>query len=235
MTKGFVISFYDFSGNMLKPWADAGYQCFAFDIKHKKQTRTDFIGEGSITFIRQDLYNPCFWPSAEMTFYKKTKIVFGFPPCTDLAVSGAKHFERKEKENPGFQDFAVARAIDIARLAETIGAPYMIENPVSVLATKWRKPSFYFEPYEYGKYIPEAEAEHPRWPQYFPAHDAYTKKTGIWSGNGFVQPEKKPVDLPEDYSGSEIWKKLGGKSEKTKEIRSETPRGFAQAVFEANS
>jgi hypothetical protein len=31
-----------------------------------------------------------------------------------------------------------------------------------------------------------------------------------------------------------MWKLYGGKSDKTKEKRSETPKGFAQAFFEAN-
>ncbi len=35
--------------------------------------------------------------------------------------------------------------------------------------------------------------------------------------------------------GSKQWGKLGGKSAKTKQIRSETPRGFAKAVFLHNS
>lgn len=46
-------------------------------------------------------------------------------------------------------------------------------------------------------------------------------------------PDKKPVYVEEGYSLQH--KKLGGKSAKTKQIRSETPRGFARAVFEANA
>jgi len=42
-------------------------------------------------------------------------------------------------------------------------------------------------------------------------------------------PEKKPVKPVNNYPG---WTKLGGKSLRTKNIRSATPRGFAQAVFE---
>ena len=46
-------------------------------------------------------------------------------------------------------------------------------------------------------------------------------------------PEKKPVEVDNGYSDQH--KKLGGKSLKTKNIRSATPREFAQAVFEANN
>ena len=63
-----------------------------------------------------------------------------------------------------------------------------------------------------------------------PPRDAYPKKTHLWTGNGFELPTKMPVDEPKGYSPQHT--KLGGKSLKTKNIRSATPRGFAAAVFE---
>ena len=33
MKKDQVISLYDFTGEALRPWAEAGYQCFAYDIQ----------------------------------------------------------------------------------------------------------------------------------------------------------------------------------------------------------
>jgi len=62
-----------------------------------------------------------------------------------------------------------------------------------------------------------------------PAEDAYTKRTCLWGD--FQEPEKKPVD-PVD--GSKMHRLYGGKSERTKEMRSMTPRGFARAFFAAN-
>jgi hypothetical protein len=50
---------------------------------------------------------------------------------------------------------------------------------------------------------------------------------------GFRMPHKKPVPIPEGYSDQHNL--LGGKSERTKNIRSATPRGFARAVFLANA
>ena len=49
----------------------------------------------------------------------------------------------------------------------------------------------------------------------------------------FIMPEIKAVDC-ETFGNSRQHRKLGGKSAKTKNIRSATPRGFAQAVFECN-
>jgi len=155
-----------------------------------------------------------------------------FPVCTDLAVSGAAHFKRKEEANPGFQDKAAQHAIDCEHLFTNLGCPYFIENPVSVLATKWRKPDYSFHPYEYGEYIPDDEAEHPRWPDYIAPKDAYTKKTCLWTSKSFRMPHRLPTCKPNGYSAQHL--KLGGKSKRTKDIRSATPRGFATAVYEFN-
>lgn len=56
----------------------------------------------------------------------------------------------------------------------------------------------------------------------------------IWCGNGFKQPLFRPVPMPDEWEDSKQHAKLGGKSKRTKMIRSLTPRGFARAVFLAN-
>lgn len=233
MSKGIVISLYDFTGEALKPWAEAGYTCLAFDIQHPETPRVEYVGEGSIEYIRMDLWDiENIYKLRDM--FKPCNVVFGmaFPVCTDMAVSGAAHFKRKAEVDPEFQTKAVKYAKWCGDLFEKLGVPYFIENPVSVLASKWRKPDYRFQPYEYGGYIPESEAEHPRWPDYIAPRDAYPKKTCLWTGGGFKMPEIKRVNVPVGYSTQHL--KLGGKSQRTKDIRSATPRGFAKAVYEAN-
>jgi len=238
MTKGIVISLYDFTGEALKPWAEAGYTCHAFDIQHSfvEPEVQAFDSGGSITYNFADLHDYNWLNAIQDEF--SDKVIFGmaFPVCTDLAVSGAAHFAKKAEADPLFQEKAARHAIDCADLFDDLGCPYFVENPVSVLSTKWRKPDYSFHPYEYGGYIPEDEAEHPQWPEYIPARDAYRKKTCLWTGNGFKMPEKKEVDCSEYYGNgySKPMMKLGGKSMKTKNIRSATPRGFAKAVCEFN-
>ena len=166
--------------------------------------------------------------------HEKVDFLCGFPVCTDLAVSGSSHFKNKAKLNPKFQTEATQHAINCAGLAERFGCPYMIENPVSRLATLWRKPDYYFHPFEYGGYLANGDAEHPTWPEYIPPRDAYSKKTCLWVSARFVMPPKKPVEC-ESFGASRQHRLLGGKSIKTKNIRSATPRGFAKAVFLANS
>ena len=236
MTKGIVISLYDFTGEALKPWAEAGYTCHAFDIQHMESGLVcdRFDGGGSIHYRHADLHDQS---TLEAIFaeFRNQPVVFGmaFPVCTDMAVSGAPHFKRKAEVNPYFQVNAVGHVKAVARLFRGMDIPYFIENPVSVLATMWRKPDYRFHPYEYGGYIPDDQAEHPRWPEYIAPRDAYPKNTCLWTGFGFVMPWTDPVEPEQGHSRQHL--KLGGKSQRTKDIRSATPRGFATAVYEFNS
>jgi len=236
MSKGIVLSLYDYTGEALRPWAEAGYECYAFDIQHPKERVCNITPEGgSITYRRADLHKVSTYKELLAEFWHDDiNVVLGmaWPVCTDMAVSGAAWFKLKAERDPEFQTKAVGYATQCAELFEALGVPYMIENPVSVLATKWRKPNHSFHPYEYGEYIPEDQAEHPRWPEYIASHDAYTKKTCLWTGGGYKMPPKLPTCKPTGYSTQH--KKLGGKSKKTKDIRSATPRGFAIANFLAN-
>jgi len=233
MSKGIVISLYDFTGEALKPWADAGYECYAFDIQHSGNMEVFPDSGGIIHYEYADLHDTETLLALRVEFINKP-VVFGmaFPVCTDMAVSGAAHFKRKAELDPDFQTKAINYAVDCAMLFEDLGVPYFIENPVSVLATKWRKPDHRFHPYEYGGYIPDDQLEHPRWPEYIAPRDAYPKKTCLWTGNGFVMPDKVSVTVKQGYAKQHL--KLGGKSQRTKDIRSATPRGFAIAIYEAN-
>ena len=91
----------------------------------------------------------------------------------------------------------------------------MIENPVGRLSTYWQKPTYKFDPYEYGGYISSTT-------------DPYTKKTCLWTSDTFVMSPKKPV-IP--TLGSMIKTHLGGRQKNERPI---TPKGFAEAVFQAN-
>lgn len=233
----FVLSLYDYTGEALRPWAKAGYKCIAYDILHTGKEIETFQGGGWIHYAKADLH------SAEtlqgiLEAFQGVNVAFGmaFPVCTDLAVSGAAHFASKRAKDPRFQEKAAGHAIAAADLFDKLSVPYFIENPVSVLSSLWRKPDHSFHPFQYGGYIPDSEKDHPRWPEYIPAKDAYKKKTCLWTGNGFAMPEHRTVDCSAYYGNgySKPMMKLGGKSQRTKNIRSATPRGFAQAVFQAN-
>lgn len=238
MSKGIVLSLYDYTGYAVKPWAKAGFDCYCFDIGHKiaNHNNWEYYGIGKICYKHVDLHDiNNLGKIADLFRIRRVKFIMGFPVCTDLAVSGAAHFEKKSYDkHPLFQYEAAEHAMRIEQLAKFLNAPYMIENPVSRLSTLWRKPDYSFNPYEYGGYLTDNNAEHPDFPEYIKPYDAYPKKTCLWTGNGFVMPDKKEVPW-EDQHYSLQHLKLGGKSDKTKMIRSATPRGFAQAVYEVNS
>jgi len=232
----YVISLYDYTGEALKPWAEAGYQCIAYDIQHNippYPPYKQFKGGGRIEYKYADLHDMSYLDAIyDSLSGKEVTFTMAFPVCTDLAVSGAAHFKRKREADPLFQRKAANYAIWCAELFQALGCPYFIENPVSVLSTLWRKPNHSFHPWHYGGYIPETDAQHPLWPEYIAPRDAYPKKTCLWTGGNFRMPIKLPVKPEDGHSRQHL--KLGGKSMKTKNIRSATPRGFAKAVWQAN-
>lgn len=222
-----VVCLYDESGNMGRDWARAGFDVHCFDLKNSNTRET--VGSGTITKWRANLLDK---RVHAFVVSLAPVITFGFPPCTDLAVSGARHYRAKFAANPRFQDEALELVMVVPALGEQCACPWMAENPVGTLNTLWREPDYIFDPSDYGGYLPVDDV-HPRWPEYIAPRDAYPKKTCIWASLDFVMPTKRPVKRRPGWSDQQ--NKLGGKSEKTKEIRSETPRGFALATFIANS
>lgn len=259
-----ILCLYDYTGIFGRPWAEAGHTVYCLDIQHPAEPHVKYFSSGGkIVFQFWDaIINRPAPPDIKWDF------VATFPPCTDLAVSGAAHFANKLDANPNYLQEAMDLVYRARDIGEASGAPYFIENPVSRISTEWRKPDFMFDPWEFGWYLPIGP--HPIWPDLIAPQDAYVKKTCLWTGGGFEIPEHKPV--PPDWMWEQsgyvntpdyerfmsawneakltimprhqwhIWRthklystqhrKLGGKSLKTKNIRSATPAGFAQAVFE---
>lgn len=191
-----VISCFDYSTRMVKPWAEAGFTCYCVDVRHPPGETVD----DNVIKVGVDILE---WlpPREDIAF------AAFFPPCTDVAVSGARWFKDK---GIGALINALSLFDRSVLLAEWTGAPYLIENPVSTVSTYWRKPDYTFDPCDYG--------------------DPYTKKTCLWTGGGFVMPDKVPVSPTE---GSKMHLLPPTKDRANK--RSETPEGFARAVFEANA
>ena len=95
-------------------------------------------------------------------------LMIAHPPCTHLAVSGARWFTEGKKPWSLQED-----ALDFVR--KLLDAPIdkiALENPVSVISTKIRKPNQIIQPFEYG-------------------HDV-TKKTCLWLKN---LPNLKPTKI----------------------------------------
>jgi hypothetical protein len=230
--KPVAIFLYDFTGFMAQPWLDSGYECWLFDGQHEPGiTREGDLFKVGMWFHHDQIERHAY-DIARMVG-RKAAFVFGFPECTQLTVAGAKHFQRKREANPRFQEEALALAMLIPEVALACDCEcWAFENPVGVISTMWRKPDFAFDPADYGGYLPEDD-EHPLYPDIYPPRDAYNKNTCIWCGPGFRVPRMDRIEPR--HKANPGWAKCGGKSLRTKNIRSATPRGFTIATHQANS
>lgn len=209
---GIVLSLCDRTGNMILPWMMAGFDCMIVDTQHEPGEHEvgdpevgRKLGYGKFTKVGADVTD---WLPPKVDY----RVVFAFPPCTNLAVSGARWF--KDKGLAGLvEGLRVVEAC--RRICEWSGAPWMLENPVSTLSTYWRQPDYRFDPTDFAGFM-----EQPT--------DAYTKRTCLWVGGGFVLPRKR-WEMPVDGSKMHRMAPSADRADK----RAETPQGFAQAVFEA--
>jgi hypothetical protein len=200
-----VISLFDDSGNLMQPWIDAGYECYLFDILNP----IEGDHRGKVHRLHADLRQPLSLPCDK----ERIAFVSCHPPCDHLAVSGARWFVGKGLRalSVSVEMFATA-----AEFCEASGAPYMIENPVGVMSTYWRKPDYTYQPFHYTKFDPR---------------DNYTKKTCLWTGGGFIMPIRA-CDVSLGEPDERIHKAPPGPTRAY--FRSVTPQGFGRAVFEAN-
>lgn len=79
----------------------------------------------------------------------KPDLLIVHPPCTHLAVSGARWFKDKQQE----QHKAIQFFMAFTKAAD--GTPtripkYCIENPIGIMSTKWRKPDQIIQPWQFG-------------------------------------------------------------------------------------
>lgn len=210
-----ILFLFEHSGYAAEPFTKIGFNTAIVDIQNSEANpRATYTLDWDILAKEQELRE----------LAQDAIMVIGFPPCTDLSVAGAKHFEAKARVNPNFQ----AEAIHLLRAPERIAGSttFMIENPTSMASTLWRKPNFIFNPYDYGGYLPEDDV-HPEFPDFIAPRDAYPKKTCLWTSDDFTMPPMRWVQWD---ALSQQFLKLGGKSQKTKNICSASPRGFFVAL-----
>lgn len=208
MNQPAAIFLCDRTGRMAEPWADAGYECWCVDIQHSIRVPRRV---GNINFVWGDVRT---WRPPEG---QHIAFVAAFPPCTHISNAGARDFATKGGQmlRDALETFEACRQV-----CAWSGAPYLVENPVGVLSSipHIGKPDSYFHPWEYAGYLDDIQV------------DNTTKKTCLWTGNGFVMPPKR--EAPEPHR-NDCWKATP--SDDRADLRAETPRGFARAVFEANA
>lgn len=103
----------------------------------------------------------------DMLRHKGWDMMIAFPPCTHLAVSGARHFEAKRKD--GRQQEAINFFM---KLINTDIPKIAVENPIGIMSTVYRKPDQIIQPWQFGH--------------------GETKATCLWLKN---LPELKPTKI----------------------------------------
>lgn len=159
------------------------------------------------------------WHIQDSIAHVLTKSAFGHewdlmiahPPCTHLAVSGARHFEAKKAD--GRQD----EALDFVRMLFAANIEHIaVENPVSIISSQIRKPDQTVQPWQFGHGEVKATC---LWlknlPLLVPTH---SEKPDLFAANAPVDREARVHRMP---PGPDRWKE-----------RSRTYAGIAAAMAE---
>lgn len=227
------------------PFERAGWNCIQWDIKLDEFMDINFIEDAE----------------AALDLFESVDGIIAGPPCTDFTSSGAQYWPAKDAN--GRTEAALQLVHQVQRLAdlykptdpdfyEESGNPFFwaVENPVgrlTKLAPGLGAPTYY-QPHDFAGYVIKSKADLRRLED-IRAKDgkgvtaaendfviqagAYSKKTGLW-GEYNRQLVVRPVLPVKTAPQGSFTQRLGGKSDRTKELRSMTPAGMAEAFYQAN-
>ena len=206
------------SQNVTNELRKLGHEAYSCDIQMHSGTHDEW-------HICQDvlplLNGFCKFKTVDGNYHEinsKWDMIIAFPPCTDLCVSGARHFAKKQAD--GTQQ----RSIDFfMKFVNADCDKIAIENPIGIMSTKYRKPDQIIQPWQFG--------------------DKYSKSTCLWLKNLPLLVPTKIVEKGEfiewiDKNGKkkrqakwfyEALKKSKNAEERAK-IRSKTFPGIANAM-----
>ena len=146
-------------------------------------------------------------------------MIIAFPPCTDLAVSGARHFAKKRAD--GRQQ----RSIEFFMRFANVDCPKVaIENPIGIMSSHYRKPDQIIQPYQFGDHARKSTC---LWlkglPKLIPTNIV---DPGEIVRGGFS------VGASLNYARDENGKIIPWNDPRTAKIRSKTFPGIARAMAE---
>jgi site-specific DNA-cytosine methylase len=133
-------------------------------------------------------------------------LMIAFPPCTHLAVSGARHFAKKRADGRQQQGIDFFLQIINANIPKIV-----VENPVGIMSTLYRKPDQIIQPWQFG--------------------DTAQKTTCLWLKDMPPLQHTNIVDKGEFYtapSGKRLPKWYS--DNKSAKARSKTFQGIADAM-----
>ena len=203
-----ILSLFDRSGVMVAPWRARDFRTLTVDLHPATHDGPS---------LQADLDDPAVWAGLRAL---QPAAIFAFPPCTDLAASGARWWAAKDARDPDTLPRAIRRAVRVEEMGNALGVPFMIENPIGRLATKWRPSDWKFDPCDFAGFAED------------PAEEAFTKRTCIWTGDTAATRVPRP-----NFPGARLEPVLGSKMHRIPPcpernyLRSLTPTGFARAMF----
>lgn len=158
--KMFVLIACEESQAVCKAFREKGHEAYSCDIQECSGGHPEWHIKGDVLPLLNGYCNFTTEDGSHYLLLGKWDMIIAFPPCTHLAVSGARHFGAKRadgRQREGIEFFCKFLTADCDRIA--------IENPVGIisgdyitthfpdLAKKYnlpRKPSQIIQPYEFG-------------------------------------------------------------------------------------
>ncbi len=240
-----LLSLFDYSGRWSSPFCDAGWDVVPWDIKID-EFRDIMTLDGPETLM--DL------------FEQEFSGVLAALPCTHYAVSGAQYWKAKDAD--GRTNEAMDLTYQVEKLVDWYcptdpdyyedGGTFFwaLENPVGRLNKLHPElpAPLYWNPCDFAGYLNLSDSDHNELDrirrkdgrditreevEFVMKCEAYTKKTGLWGdfNHNLIKNAIEPVRVCRQGSPVQTF---GGKSDRTKEVRSNTPVGFSIAFYNAN-
>lgn len=205
------------SQTVCKAFRDRGFEAYSCDIQEPSGNHPEWhiLGD-ALEAIKAEKITTM---DDKVHYIGKWDLLIAHPPCTDLAVSGARHFARKRAD--GTQQKSIAFFMEFVNAdCEKIA----IENPICIMSTKYRKPDQIIQPYQFGHHARKSTC---LWLKGLPKLiSTDIVDPGKIDKNGF----SRGASL--DYATDENGKILPWNDPRTAKARSKTFPGIAKAMAE---
>ena len=124
-----------------------GHEAYSCDIIECSGGHPEWHIKGDVLKLLDGDHYCLFWTMDGVGHItpKRWDMILAFPPCTHLAVSGARYFAQKRAD--GRQQAAVDFFM---KFADADCPRIAIENPVGIMSTQWRKPDQIIQPWQFG-------------------------------------------------------------------------------------
>lgn len=116
----------EFSGIVRESFRKRGHDAWSCDLLPTDKTGQHYQGD-----------------VLDLIYKRKWDLMIAHPPCTHLAVSGARWFKDKVKEQQEALSF-------VRHLLDAPIAKIALENPISIISSKIRKPDQIIQPWQFG-------------------------------------------------------------------------------------